>query len=91
MSATTSVNNYDITLEELDEKTIGFGKIQEGKFNEVPYYRIPIFRTNSLGRQVPLIIHRPEILIMTLLSLGFTVLVSKPLRIKKRKARSLTV
>jgi Protein of unknown function (DUF2738) len=60
MAAASTDNNFDISLDALDDKTIGFGKVQEGKFNEVPYYRIPIFRTNSLGRQVPLIIHGPE-------------------------------
>jgi len=60
MAAAASENSYDIPLEELDEKTIGFGKILEGKFNEVSYSRIPVFRTNYLGKQVPLIIHGPR-------------------------------
>ena len=58
--AVASENPYDIPLEALDEKSIGFGKIQDGKFNEVSYSRIPIFRTNYLGKQVPLIIHGPR-------------------------------
>jgi hypothetical protein len=53
-------NPYDIPLELLDEKTIIFGKPIEGKFNEVSYVRIPIFRQNSAGKQVPLIIHGPH-------------------------------
>ena len=58
--AAAAENLYDIPLEALDEKTIGFGKIQEGKFNEVSYSRIPVYRTNHLGKQVPLIIHGPR-------------------------------
>ena len=53
--AATYSNSTDISLYEFDEKSIVFGTIQDGKYGEFPYYRIPIFRYNGT-RQVPLII-----------------------------------